>query len=163
MSSKGPTRPLAQPSAFPAPEFEWLLPGCFPHTVAGPRRLFTGLPCYAQRAPAAGEAATKLHRSLNGTSVYLGLSRCQPRCPRRSAAHFLRNASVLEPYVEHGEQAQRSNSGPIACFDRQALRNAGIGACAQAFPGRRQLCRGTACCARRQPEVAAADHRPPVA
>ena len=78
MGSKGPTRPLAQPSAFPEPEFEWLIPGCFPHTVAGPRRLLTGLPCYAQRAPAAGEAAANLHRSLNGTSVYLGLSGCQP-------------------------------------------------------------------------------------
>ena len=28
-------------------------------------------------------------------------------------------------YVEHGEQAQRSNGGPIACFDRQVVRNAG--------------------------------------
>ena len=44
---------------------------------------------------------------------------------RRSATHFLRNASVLEPYVEHGEQAQRSNGGPIACFGRQVVRNAG--------------------------------------
>ena len=30
-----------------------------------------------------------------------------------------------EPYVEHGEQAQRSNGGPIACFDRQLVRKAG--------------------------------------
>ena len=28
-------------------------------------------------------------------------------------------------YVEHGEQAQRSNGGSIACFDRQLVRNAG--------------------------------------
>ena len=44
---------------------------------------------------------------------------------RHSAPHFLDNAGVLEPYVEHGEQAQRSDGGPIACFDRQVVRNAG--------------------------------------
>ncbi len=63
---------------------------------------------------------------------------------RRSAPHFLNDAGVLlrvQPnrfvfrlyrkqqrpalgtrpgkYVEHGEQAQRSNGGPIACFDCQ--------------------------------------------
>ena len=43
---------------------------------------------------------------------------------RRSAPRFLNNAGVLEPYVEHGEQAQRSNGGPIACFDRQLVRKA---------------------------------------
>ena len=32
---------------------------------------------------------------------------------------------ILEPYVEHGEQAQRSNGGLIACFDRQLVRKAG--------------------------------------
>ena len=44
---------------------------------------------------------------------------------RRLAPRFLNNAGVLEPYVEHGEQAQRSNGGPITCFDRQVVRNAG--------------------------------------
>ena len=44
---------------------------------------------------------------------------------RRSAPHFSNNAGVLEPYVEHGEQTQRSNGGLIACFDRQVVRNAG--------------------------------------
>ena len=44
--------------------------------------------------------------------------------PRRSAPSFLNNAGVLEPYVEHGEQAQRTNGGPIACFDRQLVRKA---------------------------------------
>ena len=28
-------------------------------------------------------------------------------------------------YLEHGEQAQRSNGGLIACFDRQLVRKAG--------------------------------------
>ncbi len=69
---------------------------------------------------------------------------------RRSAPHFLNDAGVLSrvqptrfvfwlyqkqqrpafgarpgKYVEHGEQAQRSNGGPIACFDRQVVRKAG--------------------------------------
>ena len=47
------------------------------------------------------------------------------RGARRSARRFLNNAGVLEQYVEHGEQAQRSNGGRIVCFDRQAVRNAG--------------------------------------
>ena len=44
---------------------------------------------------------------------------------RRSAPRFLNHAGVLEPYVEHGEQAQRSHGGLVACFDRQVVRNAG--------------------------------------
>ncbi len=52
------------------------------------------------------------------------------KCPsvqgaRRSAPRFLNHARVLEPYVEHGDQAQRRNGGLIACFDRQLVRNAG--------------------------------------
>ena len=35
----------------------------------------------------------------------------------------------LGQYVEHGEQVQRSNGGPIACFGRQVVRNAGEGDC----------------------------------
>ncbi len=44
---------------------------------------------------------------------------------RRSAPKSLNDASVLEHYFEHGEQAQRSNGGFIACFDRQVVRKAG--------------------------------------
>ncbi len=44
---------------------------------------------------------------------------------RRLAPHFLNNVGVLEQSVEHGEQAQRSNGGPMACFDRQVVRKAG--------------------------------------
>jgi hypothetical protein len=33
--------------AFPDEFVEWLERGGFPLTVAGPRRIFTGLPCYA--------------------------------------------------------------------------------------------------------------------
>ena len=37
---------------------------------------------------------------------------------RRSAPSFLNNAGVLEPYVEHGEQAQRSNGGSISPWQK---------------------------------------------
>ncbi len=37
----------------------------------------------------------------------------------------LARGGVLEQYGEHGRQPQRSNDGPIACFDRQVVRNAG--------------------------------------
>ena len=42
------------------------------------------------------------------------------RGARRSA-----RGGLLEQYVDHGEQAQRSNDGPIVCFDRQLVRKAG--------------------------------------
>jgi len=32
---------------------------------------------------------------------------------------------VLNPYIEHGKQAQRSHGGLIACFDRRVVRYAG--------------------------------------
>ena len=39
---------------------------------------------------------------------------------------FLHFALIVEAlYVEHGKQAQRSPGGPIACFDRRVVRNAG--------------------------------------
>ena len=37
----------------------------------------------------------------------------------------LTSGGVLGQCGEHGEQAQRSNGGPITCFGRQAVRNAG--------------------------------------
>ena len=50
-------------------------------------------------------------------------------CVRRRSsvrgARRLARGGVLEPYGEHGEQAQRSNGGLIACFGRQVVRNAG--------------------------------------
>ena len=46
------------------------------------------------------------------------------RGARRSVPRFLNHAGVLESYVEHGEQAQRSHDGPIECFDRQVVRKA---------------------------------------
>ena len=49
-----------------------------------------------------------------------------PRAQQRAFGRFrrLNNAGVLEPYIEHGEQAHRSNGRPIACFDRQVVRDA---------------------------------------
>ena len=47
------------------------------------------------------------------------------RGPSVRGARRLTSGGVLEQYGEHGEQAQRSNGGPIVCFDRQALRNGG--------------------------------------
>ena len=47
------------------------------------------------------------------------------RGPSVRGARRLTSGGVLRQYVEHGEQAQRSNGGPIACFGRQVVRNAG--------------------------------------
>ena len=47
------------------------------------------------------------------------------RGPSGRGARRLARAGVLEPYVEHGKQAQRSPGARIACFDRRVVRNAG--------------------------------------
>jgi len=41
------------------------------------------------------------------------------------SARRLTSAGVLLQSVEHGEQAQRSNGGPLMCLARQPVRNAG--------------------------------------
>ena len=45
--------------------------------------------------------------------------------PLGDLGHGMPCPYILEPYVEHGEQAERSNGGPMACFGRQVVRNAG--------------------------------------
>ena len=50
----------------------------------------------------------------------LGASRAEEK-----GASRLARAGVLEQYVEHGKQAQRSPGGHMACFDRRVVRNAG--------------------------------------
>jgi len=40
-------------------------------------------------------------------------------------ARRLTSGDVLLQYVEHGEQAQRSNGGSLMCLARQPVRNAG--------------------------------------
>ena len=47
------------------------------------------------------------------------------RGPSGRGASRLARAGVLEPYVEHGKQTQRSPGARIACFDRRVVRNAG--------------------------------------
>ena len=47
------------------------------------------------------------------------------RGPSGRGASRLARAGVLEQYVEHGKQTQRSPGGRIACFDRWVVRNAG--------------------------------------
>ena len=44
---------------------------------------------------------------------------------RSDLGHGMPCPYILEPYVEHGEQAQRSSGRPMMCFDRQLVRNAG--------------------------------------
>ena len=41
-------------------------------------------------------------------------------------ARRLTSGGVLGQYVEHGEQAQRSNGGLLMCLARQPVRNAGL-------------------------------------
>ncbi len=46
--------------------------------------------------------------------------------PGRGVGAFVRcDGGVLERYGEHGKQAKRSNGGPIMCFGRQLVTNAG--------------------------------------
>ena len=47
------------------------------------------------------------------------------RGPSGLGASCLARAGVLEQYVEHGKQAQRSPGGRMACFGRRVVRNAG--------------------------------------
>ena len=47
------------------------------------------------------------------------------RGPSGRGASRLARAGVLEPYIEHGKQAQRSHGGHTACFDRRVVRHAG--------------------------------------
>ena len=49
------------------------------------------------------------------------------RGPSVRDAHRLARGGVLEQYSEHCKQAQRSNGGPMACFDRQVDEKCGLG------------------------------------
>ena len=51
----------------------------------------------------------------------------KPVSTRRAplSGSFSEECERTEPYVEHREQAQRSNGGLIACFDPQVVRKAG--------------------------------------
>ena len=68
----------------------------------------------------------RLHVSPRGEAKWvrgpsgLGASRAEEK-----GASRLARAGVLEQYVEHGKQAQRSPGGHMACFDRRVVRHAG--------------------------------------
>ncbi len=105
------TRALRQPA--------YRLHGC----IASPRNL----PWPAGNARWRGEGPTgqesrikafNLHFSPRGEVKWV-------RGPSGRGASRLARAGVLEQYVEHGKQAQRSPGGRIACFDRRVVRNAG--------------------------------------
>ena len=53
-----------------------------------------------------------------------GEAKCM-RGPSVRGARRLTSGGVLSQSVEHGEQAQRSNGGPVMCLARQPMRNAG--------------------------------------
>ena len=61
-----------------------------------------------------------LHFSPRGETKWV-------RGPSGRGASRLARAGVLEQYVEHGKQAQRSPGGHTACFGRRVVRNAGSG------------------------------------
>ena len=78
------------------------------------------------------------HPTTGGTRrAYKKISRCgslhisprgEAKCVRGPSGRGesrLARAGVLEQYVEHGKQAQRSPGGRIVCFDRRVVRNAG--------------------------------------
>ena len=79
---------------------------------------------------AAAAAATGTNRGQLNPARFSPLfsPRGEAKCVRSPSVQGARRSArggVLEQYVEHGEQAQRSNGGLIACFDRQVVRNAG--------------------------------------
>ena len=73
-------------------------------------------PGYRLNLPFSPRGEAKWVRGPSG----LGASRAEEK-----GASRLARAGVLEPYVEHGKQAQRSPGGHMACFDRRVVRNAG--------------------------------------
>ena len=85
-------------------------------SVAQTKARFTGPPAFPDSLlfPPHGEA--KCVRGPSG----LGASRAEEK-----GASRLARAGVLEPYVEHGKQAQRSPGAHIVCFDRRVVRHAG--------------------------------------
>ena len=85
-------------------------------SVAQTKARFTGPPAFPDSLlfPPHGEA--KCVRGPSG----LGASRAE----EKGASRLVR-AGVLERYVEHGKQAQRSPGGRIVCFDRRVVRHAG--------------------------------------
>ena len=72
---------------------------------------------------------TPISTGLLNRNINLHFSpRGEAKCVRGSSgrgARRLARAGVLEQYVEHGKQAQRSPGGRVACFDRRVVKNIG--------------------------------------
>ena len=72
------------------------------------------------------DGASAINPSMCSASLLFsprGEAKCV-RGPSGRGARCLARAGVLEQYVEHGKQAQRSHGGRIVCFDRRVVRNA---------------------------------------
>ncbi len=85
-------------------------------SVAQTKARFTGPPAFPDSLLFSPHGEAKCVRGPSG----LGASRAEEK-----GASRLARAGVLERYVEHGKQAQRSPGGRIACSDRRVVRNAG--------------------------------------
>ena len=112
--------------SFPAKRLDGLLDEPRPGT---PRRLSDAEVERVQtmtREPTPAAVALQPHRSETFKPLFSprGEAKCV-RGPSVQGARRSARGGVLEQYVEHGEQAQRSSGGPMACFDRQVVRNAG--------------------------------------
>ncbi len=104
-----------------------LLPRMFEANRPAPRRQAGTARPPPSDAAVTGRGTTG-RRTTAGVVSPLFSPRGETKCVRGPSVQGARRSAsggVLEQYVEHGEQAQRSNRGPIACFDRQVVRNAG--------------------------------------
>ena len=100
-------------------------PGCL-RTGESPLSHAEKEECFELRCPASACGAV-LDQRYNLASLHFsprGEAKCV-RGPSGRGASRLARAGVLEQYVEHGKQAQRSPGGRIACFDCRVVRNAG--------------------------------------
>ena len=75
--------------------------------------------CPRSRQPFSVGLTTGLHFSPRGEAKCV-------RGPSGRGARRLARAGVLEQYIEHGKQAQRSHGGHTTCFDRRVVRHAGL-------------------------------------
>ena len=90
---------------------------------------FSSTPAVTYTYSADGASGCKNKHRLTSVSSSLHFSpRGEVKCvrgPSGRGASRLARAGILEQYVEHGKQAQRSPGARIACFDRRVVRNAG--------------------------------------
>ena len=85
-------------------------------SVAQTKARFTGPPTFPDSLLFSPHGEAKWVRGPSGR----GASRAEGK-----GASRLAHAGVIEQYVEHGKQAQRSPGGRVVCFGRRVVRNAG--------------------------------------